>query len=307
MANTLEKRLCDTLKGRSNVSAVRQLIEQGVDCNLSHFDSCTLTFIAPIQLAAKNSRRCTLRLLYQRRNSPTKAQLEKRLAFYLNQYQPSEEENNQTLLEYTVSRLLHTDITKHPEEAFSILIAALHNFDDATQRGEKLCIGSTHNMFLQLRIFTLVRRIVDMYTTSLMSPDDETLTILRNELLHNLETYYLFYDIDNIPMKMTDELLVQRSVEVELTNPLLFEFYKCIATNVISKIKQSQPNEEYTIPASWMWHAVCVSFRRISQTHIHIRVDNPIPLARLTAHETARSRAHYGRIKGTPPQKKFPT
>ncbi|CAF1012239.1 unnamed protein product [Rotaria sordida] len=102
------------------------------------------------------------------------------------------------------------------------------------------------------------------------------LTIVENELLHNLETYYFLDGISHIPVEITTEMMNQEYTVIELSQPLLIEYYQYIAKNLISKIEKLEPNHEYTIPTGWMTHAVCVSFRRIDDTHkISIRIDNP--------------------------------
>ncbi|CAF1094569.1 unnamed protein product [Didymodactylos carnosus] len=267
MATTLETRLYNAIKGDAQ----------------------------PKKLAAEKGdyRYRKLLLLYKYRNIPTKTQLEKHLTFYYNHYQSSKEEENEILLDFTVSRLLHTRITKYPTEQFHILITALHGYDEAKLRGRKLGVGSTQDMFLQLRISTLFRWIVEMRTNFRTIPDNEILTVVENELLHNLETYYFLYDILRIPVRINEKMIRQRFVDIESSQPLLIKFYRYIAKNLKSKIEQLRPEQEYTIPTGWMRHAVCVSFRRISQTHISIRIDNPSVHNPPNVHETDR----FHRIK----------
>ena len=107
--------------------------------------------------------------------------------------------------------------------------------------------------------------------------DNETLNILINELIHNLETYYFLDDILRIP-KVAQEIMTKSFSMIESSYPSLISYYESIAKNVIKKIKQLGNHEEYTIPTGWYGHAVCLSFRRINQTHINIRVDNSSPL-----------------------------
>jgi hypothetical protein len=168
---------------------VEELIEQGFDCNLSHFDGTTSTFfITPIQLAIKNDRHRTLYLLYEHRNSPTIEQLEKHLTFYTNHHVLLEDKQNETLFDYCVSRLLYNRITKHPRIDLHTLIVALHGYNDATLDDKSLCKGSTHQILLQLRIYTLFRKIIDMT----INFNDNMIEVIEDELLHNLETYILF-------------------------------------------------------------------------------------------------------------------
>ncbi|CAF3531708.1 unnamed protein product, partial [Rotaria sp. Silwood2] len=56
-------------------------------------------------------------------------------------------------------------------------------------------------------------------------------------------------------------------------------------------------NEEYTIPTGWIGHAVCVSFKRVNETHIIIRIDNPSPDYPQDMHEIEYSINGYKRIK----------
>jgi hypothetical protein len=84
MMETLETHLFNILKTNPDLDKVKKLIEQGVDCNLSRFDSNSLEFISPIQLAAKQNAHHALCHLYEHLKSPTKEQLEKHLKFYIN-------------------------------------------------------------------------------------------------------------------------------------------------------------------------------------------------------------------------------
>jgi hypothetical protein len=103
---TLEKRLNNVIKKKGKSSTIEELIRQGVDCNLSHFNRDTLTFISPIQLAAKKGRHYRLCCLYKHRNSPTITQLKQHVTFYINHHVQSQDKENETLFNYTVSRLL---------------------------------------------------------------------------------------------------------------------------------------------------------------------------------------------------------
>ena len=274
MADTLETQLYNALGRISSSTTVKELIKKDVDCNLSHFDPITKTFISPIRLAAKIDRHETLRLLYEHRNSPTKIQLEKHLTFYINHYDRVQKQNNEILFEYTVSRLLYSRITEHKTKTdFNILIAALHDFDNAEHRRQDLSKGLQPETFLQLRIYTLFRKVIDMKTDS----NNDMLEIIINELLHNLETYYFLDSIFYIPVVITKQMISRRFSDVKLSLPFLMKYYECIANNVISRIERLEIDEEYTIPTGWIKHAVCVSFRRVTKTHIVIRIDNPSP------------------------------
>ena len=275
MANTLESQLYNTLKGNSNPKTVKELIDQGVDCNLAHFDRDTRTFISPIRSAAKTYRHNPLFLLYEHRNSPTKRQLDKHVAFYINHRDQSQNEKNEILLDYTVSRLLYIRITDHPRKIFDTFIAALHDFDGAKRHRKCLSKGFRPEIFLQLRIYTLFRKIIDMKINS----GNNSVEVIEKELLHNLETYYFLDGISYIPVRISEEIDNQTFSHVKSlpSHHLLMKYYECIATNLISKIKRLKINEEYTIPTGWQGHAVCVSFLRVGQTHISIRIDNPSP------------------------------
>jgi hypothetical protein len=89
----------------------------------------------------------------------------------------------------------------------------------------------------------------------------------------------------------------KKFTEIESSQKLLIKYYRCIAENVIHKIEKLAIDHEYTIPTGWIKHAVCVSFRRISETHIHIRVDNSSPRNPRKTHEIDYSTASYSRIK----------
>ncbi|CAF4848873.1 unnamed protein product [Rotaria sp. Silwood1] len=287
MATTLSTSLCDAIDRKDPPSKISRLLEEGIDCNLSRFDPKHLKFISPIQLAAERQtcKYGTLHLLYQKRNSPTKKQLQKYLAFFCNHYQLSNDEENELFLEFTVCRLLHNRICRYPSKEMRIIIEGLLGHDKAEFRGEGLNIGSTNDLFLQVRIYALFQWLVDMKTNVFMISDSETFTIIENELLHNLEAYYLLHDIQHIPVRMSESMDYQDFKEIESSLQLL-KFYESIAKNVINKIKQLQPQQEYFIPTGWRHHAICVSFRRIDQTHISIRVDNPSRSNPSNMHET---------------------
>ncbi|CAF1442808.1 unnamed protein product [Adineta ricciae] len=270
---TLEARLFDILESNPDPDEIMKLIERGVDCNLSKFDPNTDGFISPIELAAKQHAHRALCYLYEHRNSPTKAQLEKHLVFYINHYNLLQEEKNQLALEYIVSHLLHKDILEFDPEHFLIFINALNNIDGATRRGIDLSGGISYRVVLSVRIFTLVRYIVKMHMDFPLILDGEKLTVAENELLHTLEAYYYLYDVDKIPGPIPENLDID---EINKNQSLpLIQNYRCIANNIIKKIKQLDLNQEYTILTGWDAHAVCISFRSISPDHIYIRVDNP--------------------------------
>jgi hypothetical protein len=277
MAQSLETNLYNTLKRNRNLETVRELIDQDVDCNLSHFDRTTRTFIFPIQLVTKTDRHNTLHLLYERRNSPTQGQLDKHLTFYINHYDRPQTQNNEILFDFIVSRLLYIRIFKEQSkiDAYTIL-TGLHDLDDAVRYGESLSKGFFPVLFLQFRIYTLFRKIIDMKNNS----DNKLLTIVENELLHNLETYYFLFSFLFIPVVIPKQIMGRRFSVIKLLSSykLLIKYYECIANNVIRKIEQLDINEEYTVPTGWIGHAVCVSFRCVTEWHIIIRVDNPSSL-----------------------------
>jgi hypothetical protein len=124
------------------------------------------------------------------------------------------------------------------------------------------------------------------------------LTAIEDELLHNLETYYFLDSITRIPVVISEKMINKKFTEIESSQKLLMKkYYRCIAKNVIHKIEKLAIDQEYTIPTGWMEHAVCVSFRRINKTHIHIRVDNPSSRNPRKTHEIDHSTSSYSRIK----------
>ena len=195
-------------------------------------------------MAKQNDQCDTLYLLYERRNSPTKLQLEKYLAFYINHYDRLQPKQNET--------------------------------------------------FLLLRIYTLFQKIIHMTIYSKIN----MLEIIKKELLHNLETYYFLFSTLRIPVVITEQIISRTFFYIKSlpSLQLLIKCYECIANNVISKIKRLQINEEYTIPTGWQGHVVCVSFVRISLTHIVIRIDNPSSLKLPNKHEIYPSTDGFTRI-----------
>jgi hypothetical protein len=129
------------------------------------------------------------------------------------------------------------------------------------------------------------------------SDNNNMLTAVEEEVLHNLETYYFLHGISRIPVKITEKIMNKKFTEIESSQKLLIKYYRCIAKNVIHKIEKLPIDHEYTIPTGWIKHAVCVSFRRISKTHILIRVDNSSPRNPRNAHEIDPFTASYSRIK----------
>ena len=65
MRNTLEIRLVNTLKTRQNSETVKDLWEEGVNCNLSNSDGHSGA------LTAENNRRNMLPFLYEHHQNPT--------------------------------------------------------------------------------------------------------------------------------------------------------------------------------------------------------------------------------------------
>ncbi|CAF2475183.1 unnamed protein product [Rotaria sp. Silwood2] len=195
--------------------------------------------------------------------------------FYLNHCQLSNNEENDLFLEFVVCRLLHTRITRHEAREIHIIIAALLDYDNVTHRGENLNIGSTQGMFLQVRIYALFQWLVKMKTNVSTTLDCETFAIIENELLHCLEAYYFLNDIQLIPIEITKSMNNQSFQQIESSQPLLMEFYHTIADKIVNKIEELDPKQEYIIPTGWRRHAICVSFRRIDQNYISIRIDNP--------------------------------
>ena len=149
MNENIEIDLYKAIENNSDEETVNDLIQPGVDCNLSHYDHLTSTFVCLIQLAADNDRHSLLRLLYEHRNSPTKTELEKYLTYYMINHDQSNKQKNETLFEYTISRLFYFYITEHKiKQVFDTFIAALHDFNDAKHRGQDLCVRriSTRNI-----------------------------------------------------------------------------------------------------------------------------------------------------------------
>ncbi|CAF5008366.1 unnamed protein product [Rotaria sp. Silwood1] len=275
----MEASLYEAIHDEVSLDKVSDLIKHGVDCNLSHFDPNSLSFISPIQLAARTSvyKYAALRLLYRNRNSPTKMQIEKHLAFYFNYYDSSNNENNDLFLEFTISWLLHTRISQHLPGEMDIINVALWNYDKVLLHGRQLNTGLTYDEFLKVRIYTLFRWLAEMRADSSSIHNSTAYDIIENELLHHLEAYYLLHDIQQIPVKFTKDMMHPRLNERKSFRFLVLECYKDIAKNIIRKIKALQPKEEYIIPTGWRGHAVCITFRRVDQTCISIRVDNPSP------------------------------
>jgi len=275
----METSLYEAIRNEVSLDKISNLIKQGVDCNLSRFDPHNLNFISSIQLAAGKSvyRYGALHLLYKNRNSPTKMQIEKHLAFYFNYYDSSNNDKNDLFLEFTISRLLHTRINQYLPETMHVLNVALWNYDKVLLQKRKLNIGFTYNEFLQVRIYTLFKWLAEMRTDISSRRDSEKYAIIENELLHHLEAYYLLHDIRQVPAEFSKDMMWKKLDQKKSLRLLTLQCYNDIAQNIIKKIKELQPKEEYIIPTGWDGHAVCITFRRIDQTWISIRVDNPSP------------------------------
>ena len=192
MTMTMETTLYDAIRNEVSLDKISNLIKQGVDCNLSHFNSHNLNFISPVQLAAGKSisKYGALHLLCQNRNSPTKMQIEKYLAFYFNYYDSSNNEKNELFLEFTISRLLHTRISQYEPERMNVLNVALWNYDKVLLQERKLNIGLVYNEFLQVRLYTLFKWLAEMRTDISSICDSEKYAIIENELLHHLDLFH---------------------------------------------------------------------------------------------------------------------
>ncbi|CAF1358829.1 unnamed protein product [Rotaria sordida] len=287
MTMSLEVSLYEAIRDDVPLDTISNLIKQGVDCNLSHFDPNNLNFISPIQLAAGKSvyKYGALHLLYRNRNSPTKMQIEKHLAFYFNYYDSSNNEKNDLFLEFNISRLFHARISQYLPGEMDVINVALWNYDKVLLHGRQLNIGLTYDAFLKVRIYTLFRWLAEMRADSSLIHNSTAYAIIENELLHHLEAYYLLHDIRHIPVEFTKDMMRSKLNKEKSFRLLVLECYKDIAQNIIKKIKELQPKEEYIIPTGWDGHAVCITFRRIDQTHISIRVDNPSPFNPPKRHE----------------------
>ncbi|CAF4982787.1 unnamed protein product [Rotaria sp. Silwood1] len=299
MAMNMETSLYEAIRNEVSLDKISNLIKQGVDCNLSHFDSYNFKFISPIKLAAETSvyKYGSLRLLYKNRNSPTKMQIEKHLAFYFNSYDSSNNEKNDLFFEFTISRLLHTRISQYTSEEMDVINVALWNYDKVLLHGRKLNIGLTYNKFLKVRIYTLFQWLAKMRADTSSTHNSTEYAIIENELLHHLEAYYLLYDIQHIPIEFTKDMMQSKLNKEKSFRLLVLECYRDIAENIIRKIKELQPKEEYIIPTGWDGHAVCITFRRIDQTRISIRVDNPSRLNPPNMHETELIASNVHRIR----------
>ncbi|CAF1516035.1 unnamed protein product [Rotaria sp. Silwood1] len=299
MAMNMETSLYEAICNEVSLDKISKLIKQGVDCNLSHFDSYNFKFISPIKLAAETSvyKYGSLRLLYKNRNSPTKMQIEKHLAFYFNYYDSSNNEKNDLFFEFTISRLLHTRISQYTSEEMDVINVALWNYDKVLLHGRKLNIGLTYNKFLKVRIYTLFQWLAKMRADTSSTHNSTEYAIIENELLHHLEAYYLLYDIQHIPIEFTKDMMQSKLNKEKSFRRLVLECYRDIAENIIKKINELQPKEEYIIPTGWDGHAVCITFRRIDQTRISIRVDNPSRLNPPNMHETELIASNVHRIR----------
>ncbi|CAF4035690.1 unnamed protein product, partial [Rotaria sp. Silwood1] len=283
----MEASLYEAIHDEVSLDKVSDLIKRDVDCNLSHFDSNTLNFISPIQFAARTSvyKYGALRLLYRNRNSPTKMQIEKHLSFYFNYYDSTNNESNHLFFEFTISRLLHARIGKYLPGDMDVINVALWNYDKVLLYGRKLNIGLLYDEFLKVRIYTLFRWLAKMRAETSSIHYSASYAIIENELLHHLEAYYLLHDVGQIPEKIPEYMKPTQCHMKKSLRSLQSQCYKDIAENIIRKIKELQPKEEYIIPTGWRGHAVCIIFRRIDNTLISIRVDNPSPYNPPKAHK----------------------
>ncbi|CAF2900206.1 unnamed protein product [Rotaria sp. Silwood2] len=295
----MEVSLYEAIRDETSLDKISNLINEGVDCNLSHFDPNSLNFISPIQLAAGKYvyKYGALHLLYKARNRPTKMQIEKHLAFYFNYYDPSNNENSDLFLEFTISRLLHTRISQYLPGEMDVINVALWNYDKVLLHGRKLNIGLTYDAFLKVRIYTLFRWLAEMRADTSSIHYSTSYAIIENELLHHLEAYYLLHDIGQIPEDFTEYMEPTKCHMKKSLRRLLLQCYKDIAENIIRKIKELQPKEEYIIPTGWRGHAVCIIFRRTDGTHISIRVDNPSPYNPQNKHKIEPIRSGVHRIR----------
>jgi hypothetical protein len=118
-----------------------------------------------------------------------------------------------------VGRLLYIRITKHSPTVFHTLNAALLNNSDAWLRGVSLSGESAQEIYLQLHIFTLFRRIVEM----IMNSDHNMLEIVVDEFLYNLETYSFLDSISRISVVITKQMINKKFTKIESSERLLIE------------------------------------------------------------------------------------
>jgi len=254
-----------------NFEMTKLLVENGADVNIVQLDfeptrqhdrdgfQYTCVISTPIDLLCKENNiehKEILKYLLENRLMINENMIEQRVRYC----QPLfNDENHEGFLDYVASCFLRKNMYDHlynlGPNAVAIIQAAVHN-EDPNLEDELLNDGGIHEVFFTLAVRSLFEELVrfKLRKPCNIESEQQYAQILR-ELIHNLETYNLLMDINSIPHERADL------------------FYPSIVKNMITKLRNMEHKQEYTLPMKWEEHAICLCFIR-EPTSIVIRIDN---------------------------------
>ena len=257
-----------------NFEILKLLIENGADCNIVQLDfdrneqhpedgyvhCCFIS--TPIDFLCDDynaSNDVLLQYLLENRPIISKDLVDQRIRYCTQLF---DNESSEIMFDYAASYFLRKNMYDHllrmGKNAFLSMIVALLNLDakSPNKPDKPLVNGGTHQAFFTLLIRSLFEELVrfklnkSSHITSKADYDH-----ILCELLHNLEAYNLLMDINRLP-----------ATRVELHYPFMRK-------NIIKKLKTLKIKDEYTLPAKWEGHALCLNFVGESNS-IAIRIDN---------------------------------
>ena len=250
-----------------NFELSKLLMENGADCNIVQLEfdqnSCLRSIYTPISLLYdedKPDNDKLLQYLLEKRSRITKEMINQRIHYCEQLFHDT---NNGMLFDYAASHLLRRNIwdilqnvSNYPAHT---IVTAVLNVNAYFPNNETKTVtpdGGSPVVFFVFLIRSLFEELVlfNLEKSRRISSKEQYEHILY-ELLHQLEAYNLFLDIDRIPHNRKES------------------FYPFITKQIIGKLKTMEINEEYTLPVYWAGHALCLNFVRQS-TSIVIRVDN---------------------------------
>ena len=191
MTDTLEKRLYDArFNSRADLNTIEQLLKPDVDCNLYYFDPITHTFITPIHLAIRNQARSytsifSMNIVIVQLKHNLINIYNSILIIMINQKKKKIKYFLIILLAIFFIFILQVNMNRLCSILLSLLFMIMTGLNEAVRIYVLVLLMKYFFNYVFIHSFKL---IIDMIIKP--DKDNETLNILINELLHNLETYY---------------------------------------------------------------------------------------------------------------------
>lgn len=256
----------------NNYLYVRQLVDCGADMN--HTDE---EFRSLIEMTVSNNLPDILLYLLQHHKTVSMSKLDSMLEFCQEHYQgtPDRIIEDEKLIDYTVSKLTRTNISKVSNDKayghWDKYIAHLRSISGNNKDGKPVT-GWFFDSFLGLRLRTFFEILVKIASGSISAVELNQHVRLTSGYNTNKET--IIYKLKQ--EFLTDLEILHIYQHTQYAQNAKFDKVKiidAIASNIENKIKQLQNNCEYSIAGGWHKHAVYINIKKEANDYL-VRVDN---------------------------------